>query len=154
MLKNMKRYQALLFSGGIWFFGGLSLLSKGLRFLATPPQGIAESSIQAYQNQAVFYVAIALLIGFIKGRFILSKTVKRIFSRLSSMKEPISLLSIYDQKTAVILLVMFFLGGLMGRLPISLFTRGVIDFAIGSALMHGAILFIRLAFQSRKSVSL
>ena len=117
-------------SGFIWFFIGSMLLYKGLRLL--------EGSAIASQ-----LIALGLLIGFFKGRFVLSKTVKRVVARIKELPLPIRLKDAYAKSYWILIGSMMALGMVFRFLPISTDIRGTIDITIGSALMNGAMLYFR-----------
>lgn len=123
----MKHYQAIALSGVLWFGIGIFLLYKGIHF-------IAGSST---------YIAIGLLFGFVKGRVIFPKTVYRIVNRIRSFPEPISWKQLYPASYLILLSSMIALGIAARFLPNDI--RGLIDVAIGSALINGAMIYYRMA---------
>ena len=149
----MRQKTILLLSGAFWLFGGISLISKGIRLLGEDlalQAGLLEASaLFSNQKSVVAALGCALLIGFVKGRFALAKTVKRTFDRVTNSPKP----SFLDTKTVFILLLMLILNRLMTYASIHPFYRGSIDVAIGSALIHGAVSFFRLTMLHRKSLT-
>ncbi len=137
-------------SGLSWLAIGAYLMVKGLRWLTlammqpeTPAvMGYLKSVTGSLQQGALVLICVSLLVGFIKGRMVLSKTVERIVSRLKSL-ESISFSNAYDKKYYIILAAMMGLGLLFRFLPIAFDIRGAIDVTIGSALMNGAMLYFR-----------
>jgi hypothetical protein len=127
MMLGMKQRSYLIFSGCTWFFIGAFLLYKGIRFIS-----------QSGLNTA--YVAMAVGIGFLKGRFVLSKTVKRVQSRLATLQEPIRFKDAYSKSYWILIGAMMCLGMLLKIVPFGI--RGVIDVAVGSALIYGAMLYL------------
>jgi hypothetical protein len=133
----MNRKTWIAISGLIWAFAGFLLLYKGLRILALLPN----------QELATWLVAGGLLVGFIKGRFILSKTVARISSRIAQLPTPIHFINVYPKSYWILISSMMGLGLLMRMVPPA--WHGFIDVAVGSALINGAILY----FKSAKAVT-
>lgn len=88
-------------------------------------------------------ICIALLIGFIKGRYVLSKTVKRVSVHLLSQKGPLKIVDAYPKSYIYILSSMILLGVVVKFLPISKTVLGFIDLAVGSALVQGAMHYFR-----------
>ncbi len=129
----MSRKTWIMISGLIWAFAGFLLLYKGLRILASLPN----------QEMATWLVAAGLLIGFIKGRFILSKTVNRISSRIASLPTPIQFADVYPKSYWILISSMMGIGMLMRMVPPA--WHGCIDVAVGSALINGALLYFRSA---------
>ncbi|HNA61819.1 MAG TPA: hypothetical protein PKW79_01945 [Rhabdochlamydiaceae bacterium] len=140
----------LMISGATWMAIGIMLLVKGLKFIVT----ISETSgavspllnwfvplVGARQQAGLLLISAGLFLGFIKGRVVLVKTVKRISARIPEGSSKIS--QVYDRKYYVILAVMVGIGMTFRFLPIPLDLRGVIDVTIGSALINGAMLYFR-----------
>lgn len=132
----MKARSWVLFSGFLWFVGGILLMYKGLRFLA-------EASLLSGQKQITLWMISGLLLGLLKARLVLVKTVRRIVERLLSLPPPIRLKDAYPLSYWVLIGSMIAIGLLFRYLPLPLHLRGTIDVAIGSALMNGAFLYFR-----------
>lgn len=141
----------IVFSGIIWLSIGAFLLFKGLRFIS---EGTIKPGTLCFQLQGIFgtpqqsgafLIAIGLFIGFIKGRFVLSKTVKRVSFRIASLPSPIRFTSVYAPSYWILIGSMVALGMVLRYLPIPVDLRGLIDTAIGSALINGAMLYFRAA---------
>jgi hypothetical protein len=128
---NVRRWIAL--SGFIWAAVGLMLLYKGLQFLSAVPD----------RDKATWFIAGGLLVGFIKGRFVLSKTVRRISDRIASLPQPIRFADVYPKSYWLLLAAMMGVGLLMRFVPLE--WRGLVDVAVGSALINGAMLYFRAA---------
>ncbi len=153
----MKHRSWIVFSGFIWFAIGLSLIYKGLHFISTAAfqadslcfkmQGLFGSP----QHAATGLIAAGLLIGFLKGRFVLSKTVQRVVTRIASLKLPIRFADVYSKSYWILILSMVGIGISFRFLPISLDLRGLVDLAIGSALVNGSMLYFRAAKMMRLS---
>ena len=145
----MKKKTWIFISGLIWFAVGLSLLYKGLRFISegTMTAGSIcdrfKGTFGSAQQSGTVIVAIALLIGFAKGRFVLSKTVQRVVGRIRSLPEPIAFGDVYARSYWIIIGSMALLGLTMKYLPIPVDLRGFVDTAVGAALMNGAMLYFR-----------
>lgn len=138
-------------SGFLWLAVGGWLLYKGIHLIS---DGTISSDSLCFRMQGLFgtphqsgtaLIAAALLIGFVKGRFILSKTVKRVSERISSLPLPIRFSSVYAPSYFFLIGGMIALGILLKVIPIPIDLRGFIDTAIGSALINGAMLYFRAA---------
>lgn len=140
----MKHRGWIILSGLFWFAIGIFLLNKGLRFIA---EGVANSSSQA----GMALIAVALFIGFLKGRIVLAKTVKRLVSRILALQAPIRFADVYPRSYFLLIAGMVGLGALLRFLPISIEARGFVDVAIGSALINGAMLYFRAASNMKTS---
>ena len=144
-------------SGGVWFVVGVCLLILGVKFvvfscLEDPSCSFLLTKLRTLtkskEQSALLLVSSALFIGFIKGRFVLAKTARRVVKKIYSLKEPIALSQIYSLGYILLIAFMVFLGVAMRWLNLSLDIRGAIDIAIGSALMNGAMHYFRAAFKS------
>lgn len=147
----MKHRGWIALSGFVWFFIGAFLLYKGLDLIT---QAAFQTSSLCYrmkdtfgtpQQAATVFIAIGLLIGFFKGRFVLVKTVRRVVGRISTLPLPIRLKDAYSPAYYILIGSMMALGMVFRFLPIPLDIRGTIDVAIGSALINGALLYFRAA---------
>ena len=124
-------------SGLMWAMAGMMLLYKGLHILSELPS----------QDAAIWLIAVGLFVGFLKGRFILSRTVKRVTAHIAALSEPVHFLEIYPKSYWILLGCMIGIGVLMRYTPTDV--RGFIDVAVGSALINGSILY----FKAAKSMS-
>ncbi len=131
--RSMKHKFWITFSGSLWAFAGVMLLRKGLHLL----------NELADKQQATWLIAAALLVGFVKGRFVLAKTVVRITNHIASLPLPISFWTVYPKSYWLLLSSMMVIGFALRLVPIE--WRGFIDVAIGSALINGAMLYFRAA---------
>jgi hypothetical protein len=147
----MKHRGWIVLSGFVWLFIGVFLLYKGLRLIAQASfqSGSLCDRMQGTfgtpQQAATIFIAIGLMVGFFKGRFVLIKTVRRVVSRISSLPLPIRFKDAYSPSYYILIGSMMVLGMGFRFLPIPLDIRGTIDVAIGSALINGALLYFRAA---------
>jgi hypothetical protein len=139
-------------SGITWLGIGIMLLMKGLRLtvdaveqttVAMPLLKFVLSIAGTRHQAALLLVCLGLFIGFIKGRTVLAKTVARIASRINAHQKGLSLQQAYDRKYWIILSLMMSLGVIFRVFTIPADIRGLIDIAVGSALINGAILYFR-----------
>ncbi|CUI16546.1 Conserved putative membrane protein [Candidatus Protochlamydia naegleriophila] len=149
----------VVISGLIWLAVGCLLLPLGLNFivesilkdnLTTMSRPLLDPlmSLTGGPDQAVLVlIAIALWVGFIKGRFVFAKTVQSSVDRIRSLPNPANISQIYTKKYYILLGSMILLGVLMRFTPIDV--RGAVDVIIGSALIQGAMLYFRRAFSTR-----
>ncbi len=145
-------------SGIIWFIIGVGLLTLGLNFIVYKAQiDVHETSsliakiaplAGGRERAALALILIGLVLGFIKGRFVLVKTVQRVVGRILQLTPPIKISQVYNKGYLILIAGMILLGLGMKWLPLDI--RGTIDVAIGSALMNGAVAYFRLAFAVHK----
>lgn len=158
----MKHRAYIAFSGFLWFISGVMLLYKGLHLISGAAFQ-ADSLCAAWcakwqgffgtpQQAGTVFIGIGLLLGFIKGRFVLSKSVGRVVSRIASLPPHFRFVDAYSRSYWILIACMVGLGMSFRFLPIPVDLRGTVDVAIGSALVNGAMLFFRAArtFQSAK----
>lgn len=144
----------LVVSGCTWIGMGVVLLLKGLKFIVTTAEAKDAAApwinwlvplVGTRQQAALLLISVALLIGFIKGRTLLAKTVKRIADRILTAQDDLPMNQVYDRKYYAVLAVMIGIGLTFRFLPIAFDMRGFIDVTIGSALINGAMLYFRQA---------
>lgn len=157
MLKLSHR-NLILISGFIWFAVGCFLMTLGIHFLNETAQSWTLSDQQyplmrffmAYANgleeAALILIAVSLLIGFLKGKFVLGKSARQGVMRILSLPNPSPLKYIYSKKYYILLGGMIALGMSMKYIGLSSDVRGFVDVAIGSALVNGAMNYFRMAF--------
>jgi len=148
---DMTHRKWIAVSGAVWLAVGSFLLFKGLHLISdgTVSPGSLCSRLSGVfgtpQQAGAALIAAGLFIGFMKGRFVLSKTVKRVSLRILAQPLPIRFSSVYAPSYWILIGSMVALGLAMRFLPIQADLRGLIDVAIGSALINGAMLYFRAA---------
>jgi hypothetical protein len=136
----MHKRLAVIISGVIWFGIGLFLMRKGLFYIAL-----------AGEQSSILFVVLGLVIGFFKGRFVLAKSARRMTQRILTLPEPFRWSQVYP------LSYYFLIGGMMAMgiclkwIPIAPQYRGLIDLAIGSALINGSVIYFRVALGAKKA---
>jgi len=152
----MKHRAWIAVSGFVWFVIGTWLLYKGLHLISDAAINPASLSAKikffgSQQQAATIFMAIGLFIGFFKGRFVLAKTVRRVVARIVSLPLPIRLKDAYAPSYWILIGSMAGLGMLFRFLPLPVDVRGMIDVAIGSALVNGAMLYFRAARETQNA---
>jgi len=156
----MKHRGWISLSGFVWLMIGSSLTYKGLKLIAlalTDPDSMCsrlETIFGSPAQAGTVFIAVGMVVGFLKSRFVLSKTVRRVTSRILSLPTPIRLKDAYSPSYWILISSMVVLGMSFRFLPISMDIRGAIDVAIGTALINGAMLYFRLARTTCDSGSL
>jgi hypothetical protein len=148
-------------SGAIWMAIGVFLLQMGLQLLlvqiieakSTTPLINLFNGFFPMQEAAIFIAAIALYVGFLKGRYVLAKSAHRCIQHILSLPNPASLISIYSKSYYLLLGSMLLLGMGVKYLGLPNDVRGAIDITIGSALINGATHYFRQGFKLRKPAS-
>ncbi len=140
----MNRRSFIVFSGSLWFVIGLALMYRGLHYISEAqmdPNALSKGSSSA-GNWIIFF---ALVVGFIKGRFIFAKTVERVVSRIRALSAPIRFWHVYSLSYWILIASMMGISLLFKYLPIPVDIRGFINLAVGSALVNGSMLYFRAA---------
>lgn len=147
----------IVVSGLIWFVIGFFLLSKGINLSVysltasySPFLSFLSNFTKSPEQSVLLLISLALLLGYIKGRFVLLKTVKRVVSRILSLQEPVKATQVYSKNYLFLIFFMVLIGFSIRYLPVAQDIRGFIDLTIGSALMNGALLYFRFAYAFRK----
>jgi len=155
---------AIVLSGLIWMGVGIFLLHKGLHYLVAAGQAVFNQTHEGFslilligsmtgspEKGAMILLCLGLVLGFIKGRFVLKKTVSRIVNRIRSFPSPLSIKQLYPKGYYIILFSMMLMGFLFKFLPLPLDVKGFVDFTVGIALINGAMLYFRAAFVPEKA---
>jgi len=141
----------IIASGFLWFAIGASLLYKGLGFIAAAtflPDSFCMRWQQVFgspQQGGIVLIGVGMGVGLMKGLFVLSKTVQRVTGRIRGLTLPIRVSQVYAKSYWLVIGAMVGLGMSLRFLSIPLDVRGVIDVAIGSALLVGSLLYFREA---------
>lgn len=156
------KHNTLIFLAGLtWLIIGVFLLSLGIHFILetirTPllTQIAGRFSIAFFvekftsdRTQAILWIlCFSLLVGYLKGKMVLAKSVHRQIKRIDSLQNPAHLKHLYSKGYYLLVALMICLGMVLRFLPITLDTRGAIDMAIGAALINGAVLYFRTLSQ-------
>lgn len=102
------------------------------------------TSIGDRTSALVCLIGLCLLVGYFKGRFVLKNTVSKQVKRLSSIRRPLHISDLFTKKYLLLIAVMMSLGVVLRALPMHSDFRGVIDVAVGAALLFGASNYLRL----------
>jgi len=146
----------IIISGCIWMAVGLFLFPLGLKFIAGAVQAVPISAIDQYplinliapyiggvETAAVFLIAISLMIGTMKAKMVLSKVVVKMVGRITSLPNPANFTDVYGLNYLLLIGFMMSLGMGMRYFGVPTDVRGVVDVAVGSALITGGITYFR-----------
>lgn len=131
-------------TGLFWFLMGAWLMYKGLKFVAC---GIFEREgfatlFGSSRNGAALLISAGLFVGFLKGKFVLSKSAVRVSRHIQSLPLPIPFWKVYRLSYWILIGSMMALGMMLNFLPVPIDLRGAIDIAIGAALFRGAFSYL------------
>ena len=132
---------------------GITCKAKFAKEIAHPLLASLAKLAGSNQQAALLLIVLSLAVGFIKGRLVLSKSAQRVVRRILSLPNPIHLSQAYSKGYLMLVGGMVLMGMSLKWLNLPLDVRGAIDVAIGSALMNGALAFIRCADTVRKQRS-
>lgn len=147
-------------SGFVWLLIGIWLFSLGLNFIVGsllienanlnhPLIDFFSSFSSSADVAALILILLALIVGYVKGKFIFAKTVQKSVDRIIQLPNPVSIGQIYTIKYYILLASMMFLGIIVRFTPSDV--RGTIDMIIGCALIMGAFLYFKEAFMLYKA---
>lgn len=149
-------HAALAFlSGLVWMAVGCFLLPLGLKLLLIGDGPLIEAlsaSLGGAEQVALILVSLALFIGFMKGRHVLAKSAVKGIERLQTLPNPASLAKIYSPKYYLLLGGMVLLGLSIKYLGVPNDIRGMVDVAIGAALIQASLVYIRFAVNCWRKV--
>jgi hypothetical protein len=160
---RLNHFGAIVFSGAIWLIIGGFLMVKGLNFVVSSAHAGSSSAfiipslsplIGGKEQAALMLIVFGLLIGFVKGRLVLIKSVKRVVGRILSLPSPIGIFQMYSWKYGLLILSMVALGLSLRWMHLPNDVRGLVDIAIGSALINGALTYFRYAAAARNQKSI
>jgi hypothetical protein len=155
---NVRHKTLIVISGLVWLAVGSSLLMMGLNFLlegvktehasaASYPLLSSMNGILLNMEQAALVlVALGLFIGYFKGKFVLGKSAKQGVARIQGFSNPTALSNIYSAKYYILLGLMIGLGMSMKYVGLPIDVRGLVDVAVGSALINGSMFYFRACF--------
>lgn len=155
---KLSHKQLIAISGTVWFLVGIFLLNVGLKLLLNPLADPSLTNKEAFMSQfgqilganetaVMLTIVLALIVGFLKGRYVLGKSAKQGVARILSFPNPTSIGNVYSLKYYILLASMVGLGVLIKVLDIPTDIRGWIDVAIGAALINGAMIYYGYAWQ-------
>ena len=156
-MPKLSHRSLIAIAGSLWFIVGLALLSLGLKLIvntAKAPDAVEAPHaflhhlaryVGTKESAAVFLIAICLFVGYLKGRFVLVKSVKRVVHRILSLKAPTSVTNIYPLPMYLLIGLMMGMGLLIKALNMPHDVRGAIDVAVGAALINGGLIYYRYA---------
>lgn len=153
----------IMISGMIWLLIGGLLTYKGLVLITGvivnvqqgqyPLMNLLGQFFQNVERSGMCIVFIAILLGQIKGSFVLAKTVKRFVKRILLIPSPIHIKDLFPWRYLILIASMMSLGMLLRFLPIPRDVKAFIDLIIGSALISGAFLYFKQASMLKLELS-
>lgn len=131
---NTARLKGLAFL--LWFLGGVILAWRGVSFWLSAPQ-TPDVTLLA------MLAAGALIIGWGKGQFVLSKTARRNLDRLDAMTRPMRPIHVYGLRSWIIIGVMVLISLSLTWFGLDVLWRGAINLGIGISLLISSLVYVR-----------
>ncbi|WP_232432150.1 hypothetical protein [Chamaesiphon minutus] len=129
---GLNRQQHLLIAAAIWILVGTGLLIMGCIFwFHFPYLGFVD-------KEHIGFGSLALVVGLLKGKFVLEKTAVRTIERANALTEtnPVkSIIQMFGGKTIALILAMMGIGIILRAAGVSFEIRGLIYIAVGTALL-------------------
>ncbi len=163
---EIRQKTALIFSGFSWLAIGSLLIYRGIRYLVdiffsfatgSKPTSWLVAWIPGHED---FYHSVLIglavggvLFGWVKGRYIFSKTVDRVASRIASLADPFPLKKMYALGYLTLMVVMSSLGMCFRFFPLALDLKGFLDMTIGTALLIGSAFYFKRAYNTNRYYS-
>ena len=104
-------------------------------------------------NTCTAFIAFGMLLGYVKGNFVMKKAAMGTFVRISALPNPAPLSKLYTKANYILIAGMMGLGLLMRLFEVAYDIRGFIDTAVGIALIQGAVQQFRFAWTAHKKAT-
>lgn len=127
--------QLKMLAFALWLVGGVVLLGYGVSRITAPEAGMDNTLLLAG-------LLLSLLLGWAKGKFVLSKTSDRNIARLEEFTEPRRPIYVYSPRSWIIITVMILIAMSLTWFNAPLFWRGVVNLAVGMALVVSSFRYI------------
>jgi hypothetical protein len=129
----------------IWFAGGIFLSLRGVDFL---------TASNLPQNELFTPLIIASLIGYLKGKFVLSKASSKNLARLYAFTQPQPLIAVYPMRSWILIGVMVALSMVI-TLAFSgnPLWRGAINIGLGMALVSSSLVYLKAVMNPKQTTA-
>ena len=137
--------------GALWFGVGLMLMFKAIPLIVGAAAKKDLPLIKGFQSlvgnaeqAALILVVMGLILGMLKGKTVLAKAAKKSVDRVKTFANPMPLSRLFSLRYFLILFVMMALGMGLKVFHLAEDIHGLIDLAVGSALIQGAVAYFRM----------
>jgi hypothetical protein len=131
---RLQKEQLLKLAFSIWMAGGLVLSWRGIQFLADTTLPMTTLIL------AVFG---ALLIGMLKGKFVLNKSSIRNIIRLQALEMPQRPIHVYPLRSWIVISIMLMISLSLNFFNVDTFIRGLVNLGVGMGLMTSSFIYLR-----------
>lgn len=122
-----------------WIFGGMVLITRAFTFLQPSVTPLLQGA--ALPSEVWLALGLSLVVGLLKGQFVLRKSCQRNIERLASLQEPAKPFHVYDIRSWVVILLMIGLSVLVQQLGLPDLVRGSILLTVGLALLRSSLFY-------------
>ncbi|MBI4384286.1 MAG: hypothetical protein HY579_09670 [Nitrospinae bacterium] len=139
----MNKRNLLLIAGGVWVVVGIFLIFRGAHLYE-----LAVSEQHSTQSAIVFSGFMGLVIGAVKGRFVLSRTARKNIARIENLVAPLKIHHVFSKPFYAFIAGMMLLGFLLRYLNGYLggyVVVAAIYCGIGMALLVSSLVYWRTA---------
>ncbi len=160
---KVSKNSAIFIGFGMWFFAGVMLLYKGMNYLyeaqlmqsysrtEQPVLGFLSHLFGSVDYALLSVVLVSALFGYIKGYVALRKAADRLIRRIAPYGGKVPLPVAFPVWYVGIIFGMMMLGFVIKFLPISTDVRGMLDTAIGFALLNGSTFFLKYLIVKKRA---
>jgi hypothetical protein len=124
----------MMLAFALWATGGLMMIRRGIELLG---------GLELDTTTLAIGVVAALVIGFVKGKFILGKASIRNILRLQAMETPQKPIHVYPLRSWVTIGIMLLISIALSVFGAPLFTRALVNLGIGMGLLVSSLLYLR-----------
>ena len=138
---------------------GIFLLSLGITLLNNfitlnggyYPLASLLTDYTSRETSAVLLIALGLFIGYFKATKVLHKVAKRTVDQVNTLPADASITAVFGPRYWLLIALMMFLGMAIRFFGVPEDVRGLIDVAVGSALLNGSMVYFRSALEVKAS---
>ncbi len=131
---RLNKVQLMKLAFSIWMAGGLVLSWRGIQFLSTSTLPM---------TTLVLAVFGALLIGMLKGKFVLNKSSIRNILRLQALESPQRPIHVYPLRSWIVIGVMLLISLSLNVFNVDTFIRGLVNLGVGMGLMSSSFVYLK-----------
>lgn len=160
---KFEKHSLITIVGMVWFIVGLALLFSGLEmiFLIDFLQGqtftpliniLMYAFTGAIIPSIIVICLVGLLLGYVKSKWALVRMIGKTMERIYPLSGLVRISNLYRLHEALLVIAVITLSRVIKIFPIPLDVQGVINIAIGSALINGAVIYFRFALRIEEDV--
>ena len=128
------RYALMRLAFAIWMTGGILLSKRGIDFLTQVDQPF---------NVLALSILGALLVGMLKGKFVLNKSSIRNIIRLEALSESKKAIHVYPMRSWIVIGLMLLISLSLTVFNVDIFIRGLVNIAVGMGLITSSFIYLK-----------